>query len=345
MSKIRLVGVSALAVVTVCVPLARAGNVATKKMLIKDPGDAAKRQVQLISTDAGVQFSDAVDPATNGAAVHVYSATDDFCAILAAGADWVNKKNKVWKYKNRGTKNSAQLKNGKLLVTLKSGVGFTLSDNGTQGSVDAQVQFGTGERFCMHCSGKKDTASKFLGKGCAAAACAPEPSPCGPSSTTPTTIGGVTTSTVTTTTTTGTTSPPGQVLKGALTPTVGRFNYNLTLGLPGANAACNTNFPGTHACTVTELQNAQTAGDLDGLTDTAATHVSSFWAIDPLAAGLSQCIDDAAGGSNLNWEYGTAHTPSRGQKLPLDNVAGTLGALQTGLQCNFSGTAWVGCCQ
>jgi hypothetical protein len=135
------------------------------------------------------------------------------------------------------------------------------------------------------------------------------------------------------------------VLKGALTATVGRFNYNLTLGLPGANSACNSSFPGTHACTYQELQNAEAAGDLDGLTDTAAMTVTSFWAIDPTAAALQQCIDDAAGGSNLNWEYGTAHTPSRGQKVPLNNVTGALGSLQTGLQCNFSGSSWVGCCQ
>ena len=31
--------------------------------------------------------------------------------------------------------------------------------------------------------------------------------------------------------------------------------------------------------------------------------------------------------------------------IDLDNAAGTLGTLKTGLQCNFSGNAWVGCCQ
>jgi hypothetical protein len=44
-------------------------------------------------------------------------------------------------------------------------------------------------------------------------------------------------------------SAGGTVLKGALTSTPGRFNHNAMLGLPGANAACNTNFAGTHACT------------------------------------------------------------------------------------------------
>jgi len=137
----------------------------------------------------------------------------------------------------------------------------------------------------------------------------------------------------------------GVVVKGALIPTVGRFNYNLMLGIPGADAACNTNFAGTHACSYAELQAAATAGDLVGLKDTANNAVTSFWAIDSTAAALMQCNDDAAGGSGLNWEYGTAHTPSRGQKVPLTNNTGTLGSLQTGVQCNLSGASSVGCCQ
>ena len=76
--------------------------------------------------------------------------------------------------------------------------------------------------------------------------------------------------------------------------------------------------------------------------------VTSFWAIASDAStvpNLQQCLDDAVGGSNKNWEYGTAHTASRGQKVDLDNTFGTLGPLQSGLQCNFSGNSWVGCCQ
>jgi hypothetical protein len=154
-----------------------------------------------------------------------------------------------------------------------------------------------------------------------------------------------TTSTTTTTvaTTSTTTNPPTEVM-GALTSTPGRFNYNLTLGLPGANAACNSNFPGTHACTYAELQIGEGAGDLVGLKDTAMNTVTSFWAIDNGQPGLQQCIDDAAGGSNLNWEYGTAHTPSRGQRVTLTNGTGTLGSLQSSIQCNIAGNSWVGCC-
>jgi len=119
------------------------------------------------------------------------------------------------------------------------------------------------------------------------------------------------------------------------------------LGLPGANAACNTNFAGTHACTYQELQTAAAAGDLKGLKDVTAKTVTSFWAIDSSAPPLQQCNDDVS--SHLNWEYATAHTASRGEQVALDNAAGTLGALQTGVQCNFGASgpeaAWVACCQ
>jgi hypothetical protein len=135
------------------------------------------------------------------------------------------------------------------------------------------------------------------------------------------------------------------VLKGALKPTVGRFNYNLMLGIPGANAACDMNFAGTHVCSYSDLQMAETAGDLVGLKDTGNNAVTSFWAIDSTAPPLSQCNDDIVGGSGLNWEYGTAHTLSRGQKVPLTNSTGALGSLQTGVQCNISGASSLGCCQ
>ena len=136
---------------------------------------------------------------------------------------------------------------------------------------------------------------------------------------------------------------PGTIIKGSLTATAGRFNYNLAIGLPAANAACNTNFAGTHACTYQELQNAAALNELKFLKDTANVTVTSFWAIDNAQPILQQCNDDAVGGSDLNWEYGTAHTPSRGQKVSLNNSAGTLGSLQSSLQCNAS-TSWVGCC-
>ena len=156
-----------------------------------------------------------------------------------------------------------------------------------------------------------------------------------------------TTTTATTSTTTGAacaTTPTGMVVKGSLTATPGRFNYNAMLGLPGANSACSSNFPGSHPCTLTELQSAP-ASDLACLKDTAGMPVTSFWAIDSTQPPLQQCNDDAVGGSGLNWEYATAHTASRGEKVALTNSTGVLGSLQSSLQCNLSGNSWVACCQ
>ena len=338
MSRIWLAAISTVALMTISPAFAHAKDISAKKVSIKGNAKPAKRQVAVQSTDAGVRLTEADDPGANGAAVHVYSATDDFCAILPSGANWKHTSSQ-WKYVNKATKASAHVGDGKLVVEIKSGVTYTLADNGTQGTVNAQVQFGSGTRYCMRCSAaKKDNAKKFLAKGCAAAACDPEPSVCDPFSTTTTT---------TSTTTTSTTCPPSthQVLKGSLTATLGRFNYNLTLGLPGANSACNMNFPGTHACTYPDLQAAAAACDLAGLMDTASIPVTSFWAIDSSQPPLQQCNDDAMGGSGLNWEYGTAHTASRGERVTLDNASGALGSLQTGVQCNIAGTSWVGCCQ
>jgi hypothetical protein len=152
-----------------------------------------------------------------------------------------------------------------------------------------------------------------------------------------------TTTTVVTTTTTTTLPFVGTVLAGALPATAGRFNYNLTLGLPGATAACHSTWgPAAHLCTYAELQSAQTAGDLVGLMDTAGMMVTSFWAIDSTQPALQQCNDDVVSG--LNWEYATAHTTSRGERVALTNGTGVLGPLQMGVQCNISGTSSVGCC-
>jgi hypothetical protein len=131
---------------------------------------------------------------------------------------------------------------------------------------------------------------------------------------------------------------------GALPATPGRFNFNSTLGLPGASDACSTNFSGSHPCTLAELQGAPTS-QLTGLMDTGGNSVASFWAIDSSAPALQQCNDDAVGGSGLNWEYATAHTASRGERIPLTNATGTLGTLQTGVQCKIAGTSWVACCR
>ncbi|MBY0278699.1 hypothetical protein K2Z84_25475 [Candidatus Binatia bacterium] len=134
--------------------------------------------------------------------------------------------------------------------------------------------------------------------------------------------------------------PPGTILQGVLTPTTGRFNYNLVLGVAGADAACTARFPGTHACTYANLQAAEAAGDLDGAKDTNGTTVTSFWAIDASHANQLQCTTTVA------WDYATAHTGHFGEKVNLNSAAGTLSALQSGSAAGVFclNSSWVGCC-
>ena len=332
MTKIRLSTIAAVALVGLCSVAAHAEDISTKKMTIKDNADSAKRQFRVQSADAGVALAEADDPGTNGVTIHAYSATDNMCVTLDGGMEW-STNGKVWKYKNKLTKNSAQIGDGKLSVKLKSGVDYSLLDDPSQGTVNVQVQFGdTGTRYCMQCPGGasqavKDEDGKFIAKLCGSATCDFEPPGCGTTATT-------TTTTVPTTTTTM--GPPGAELQGALPPTFGRFNFNLVIGVPGANAACNTNFAGTHACSITELQAAEAAGDLDGLTDINANTVTSFWAIDPLRPDDDQCTVSVA------WDYQTQHTGQFADKVTLTNPTGDLGPITNLNLCSTQ--SWVGCC-
>jgi hypothetical protein len=337
MSRVRFGSISAAAFMLASAALALADDVTAKKVLIKDNADSTKRQILVLSKDAGVTFAAGDTPSAGGASVHVYSATDAYCAVLPPGASWTNPGGDKWKFKDTTTKNIAQIKDGRILVKIKEDtLTYSLADNAPpgQGAVNVQVQFGTGTRFCMRCGGTilKDDAAKFLAKDCAAAACDAEPATCEPPNPT-------TTSTTSTTSTT-----IGSALKAVLPASSGRFNY-AGLGLPGADNACNAAIPGTTHCTYADLQAAEAAGDLDGITDTNGMTVTAFWAIDNTANAQVQCIDDTITGSNLNWEYATAHTGTYGSRVALDNAMGTLGALvvgNPGAPC--LGSAWVGCC-
>ncbi|MBI5504439.1 MAG: hypothetical protein HY899_06535 [Deltaproteobacteria bacterium] len=336
MSKVWLSVVAATGLAAVCAApygaQAADTSITTKKLVVKDNANAAKRQLQVSSTDgtdpAAVHYADAGDPGTNGASVHAYSTTDDICVVLHPGANWKDTGSK-WKYNDKVAKRSLQIGDGKLLVKIKSGVAFTLADDAPQDAVNVIVQTGTTTRYCMRCSApSKDTVKIFTQAACADAPCDAEPSVCDP--------------TVTTTTTTTTTlTPPAQVLLGALNATTGRFNYNATLGLTGSDAACSSNFPGSHTCTYAELQAAETSGDLLGLKSTPGNQtVTSFWAINSLEPDNLQCH------TTIPWDYATAHTGHFGEKVSLDNGTGALGTLQVGQPDGAfcSGSSWVGCC-
>ncbi|MFN2427432.1 MAG: hypothetical protein ABR587_13410 [Candidatus Binatia bacterium] len=347
MKRITIAGVSAALLVTMCTGPALADDVSTKKLQIKDHADPAKRQVQVFSKDAGVLYTDANNPGTDGMSIAVYSATDDLCIVLPGGPEWTEKAGKSWKYKNKVTKNQAQIADGKLQVKIRSGVSFTLADDFPQDAVNVKVQFGNlGESFCMRCAAplSKDDAKKFLGKDCIAAACDVEPALCDPT---------VTTTTTTSTTTTTLPALPGTILKAVLSQGTGNFNYGMAEGTVGADQECNTVFPGSHACLYSELVNAEAAGDLDNITDVDDDVVTAFWAIDPLRPGSAQCMQDATMPASTRWRYSTAHQDVGGDFVTLTNATGVLSALQPGgppsggpKNCTgMGGQKWVGCCQ
>jgi len=332
----RVLAIVSAGVLLVSIGLARAADHPqdAAKLVLKQKGSG--KQSATWVTKRGAVVLPTTSPVTSGASLTIQGANESQTVQLP-GTDWSqNAAGTTYKYVNKEAPGgSSPVK----LVVIKSKSIKVVSketlialDDPTQGTVSISLTVDD-DVYCSRCTTpSKDAPGKYVAKSCGA------PPNCSAvlSSTTTSTPGSSSTST--------TLGGGGSVLKGALTPTVGRFNYNLMIGLPAADAACNTNFAGTHACSYAELQSAEAAGDLVGLKDTASTTVTSFWAIDNSANPLQQCQDDAAGGSMLNWEYATAHTASRGQKVNLNNGAGTLGPLQTSLQCNFSGDSWVGCC-
>jgi hypothetical protein len=136
---------------------------------------------------------------------------------------------------------------------------------------------------------------------------------------------------------TATATEAAGVFQGALTQTTGRFTYQATVGIDGADAECDLHFAGSHACTVDELRDAETAGELTGATDTGGTPVTSFWAIDSDRPADDQCE------VTVPWDYQTAHTGQFADLVSLDNATGDLGNLQEGVICATQ--HWVACCR
>jgi len=132
------------------------------------------------------------------------------------------------------------------------------------------------------------------------------------------------------------TAEANAIFQGALVRSNGRFTYQATVGIDGAEAECAAQYPGTHVCTIGELREAATAGELTGATDTGGNSVASFWAIDPTRADVDQCE------VTVPWDYSTAHTGQFADAVTLDNATGALGALQEDTLCGLQ--RWIGCC-
>lgn len=139
---------------------------------------------------------------------------------------------------------------------------------------------------------------------------------------------------------------PGTIFKGAISRTIGHWTYQAMNGTAGGTAECATKFPGTHLCSLAELQTAESMGELLAAADVDNLSIDHFWAVDAGATDFHQCIT-APPGTPTRWAYATAHTASKGDFVTLNAGTGDLGVLnQPGgvpVSCNASAFS-VGCC-
>jgi hypothetical protein len=177
MSKIGL-ALGLMMVVLATAGRANATDISARGISIREGGKLTHRQVRVSSRDAAILLPNGVTPS---AAIHVYSANDDFCFKMQAGTGWTND-GSSWAYADEGTGNVASVTNGKLVMNLKSGVAYSLND-APQAEVNVQVQFGDGQRYCLHCNGIEiiqNDARRYSGKYCSSSVCDAEPESCDP---------------------------------------------------------------------------------------------------------------------------------------------------------------------
>jgi hypothetical protein len=116
----------------------------------------------------------------------------------------------------------------------------------------------------------------------------------------------------------------------------GYWNFGGTLGIAGADTACNTAFPGSAHCTRAQLEAIGAAGGI-GATDTAGNPVTSLWVDDTTALDRDRC--GSATGGDAPWTYGSGH-------LGCDGLSATVsgGSLNTIGIAGCGSAHHVGCC-
>jgi hypothetical protein len=133
---------------------------------------------------------------------------------------------------------------------------------------------------------------------------------------------------------------PSVTFVGALIATNGIWNYGGMLGIPGANAACNTAFAGSSHCVRAQIMTAAAAGELVGAVDTGANAVTSLWIDDPALPDGNRCAA-TTGSTTGPWEYGTGHLGCDGRSVTVNATTGAIGTVSTAA----CGTMHqVGCC-
>ena len=124
-----------------------------------------------------------------------------------------------------------------------------------------------------------------------------------------------------------------KIYRGSLPPTTGRWEFNSSLGLVGANAACEAAWPGSAVCTFAKLQAASMKVPAETLnaTDINGTPVTTWW-LDEDLAGEGRCNDIAA--ENVPWSYATAHLNHSGRHVELTAATGAITVTTMDVTCN-----------
>ena len=162
----------------------------------KSSSNPSAHKIQYSAKDGEVVFTPGGgaidDPPTNGAAAVIFSATDCQCLTLAPAPavtpGWTQSPSSgtptKYKWKDKLTKSTAQVKAGKIKFKKKGGLTYGL-DATPQGEVEVQITFGNSpDKFCTRVaapSTTNDTATKYkanLAAGAFGPACSAVPDTC-----------------------------------------------------------------------------------------------------------------------------------------------------------------------
>jgi hypothetical protein len=116
------------------------------------------------------------------------------------------------------------------------------------------------------------------------------------------------------------------VYRGSLPAGTGRWTYQGTLGINGANADCAAHWPGSAVCSYDKLVLAQSKAELVNALDYNNQPVTQWWLHDPASLLTHQCTSNA---EQAAWTYATADQGHVGKYVALDRAAGTISAVIT----------------
>jgi hypothetical protein len=133
------------------------------------------------------------------------------------------------------------------------------------------------------------------------------------------------------------------IYRGSLPATPGRWQFNATLGLDGANAMCEMKWPGSAICTYDKLLAASMKATPETInaTDYNGVAVTTWWIDDPNAGGNERCQSNA---DMIPWSYGTADQGHVGKSVTLTAATGAISALQTDTLPSCNQMRFVPCC-